>query len=364
MRFTSPRFARAGVAATAALATVSLAACGSDSPAASGTASGDSLDGKIVARVAPAVQQVESVLQGIAKETLAEKGVKFQVANADGDPAKQRSLTEQYIAQGVNALMLTNVDMSGWESTFKDATDKGIAVVNMSGSPISGASVNFNQDQSGPGFEVGKFVGNWLKEKHACQGSVGFMTTVTIPAFQPRTKNAQTQIHQICPEVKFVDPVDAYTPEMGAKAGGNLIQSHPELDAIVSVNDDAAVGAFQAIKEAGKTDPNKFLLTGYDATPEGQKLLEQHTVFQLSWSYAIPYWAAQGARFAMDAIAKKDVPPTARVFGAPVTADNLAEYRKWADAPLDPANQDRFAKLIQTSTVKLSSGDAIGKAFQ
>jgi ABC-type sugar transport system substrate-binding protein len=49
----------------------------------------------------------------------------------------------------------------------------------------------------------------------------------------------------------------------------DVLQSHPNLKAIVACNDDCALGAFQAVKNAGLA--GKILITGVDATPDGIK---------------------------------------------------------------------------------------------
>ncbi len=49
----------------------------------------------------------------------------------------------------------------------------------------------------------------------------------------------------------------------------DVLQSHPNLKAIVACNDDCALGAFQAVKNAGLS--GKILVTGVDATPDGIK---------------------------------------------------------------------------------------------
>jgi len=49
----------------------------------------------------------------------------------------------------------------------------------------------------------------------------------------------------------------------------DVLQSHPDLKGIVACNDDCALGAYQAVKNAGLA--GKVLVTGVDATPDGIK---------------------------------------------------------------------------------------------
>ncbi len=49
----------------------------------------------------------------------------------------------------------------------------------------------------------------------------------------------------------------------------DVLQSHPDLKGIVACNDDCALGAYQAVKNAGLA--GKVLITGVDATPDGIK---------------------------------------------------------------------------------------------
>jgi ribose transport system substrate-binding protein len=340
-----------------------LTACGSGTGAAPQTSGAGALKGALIARSAPAVQDVEAVAQKYMKQQVESYGARWVASQAAGDAGKQRSQAEQFISQGAKALIMTCVSMEGWEPTYAKATEKGIAVVNHSGGPITGATVNQIQDQAKGGEEIGKVVGQWIRDKHNGEGVVGFMATLSIPAFLPRTERARDIIKEMNPNVRFLEPVEAYTPEMGAKAGANLIQANRDMTVLVSVNDDAALGAMQALKEAGKTNPDEFLLTGFDATERAQQLIREKSVLQYSWSYVIPYSFVQAVRYAADKIDGKDVKPTARVVGFMVTGENLEEYVKWANDPLADENQARYAELIETSDRPIKTGDAVGSAF-
>jgi ribose transport system substrate-binding protein len=46
----------------------------------------------------------------------------------------------------------------------------------------------------------------------------------------------------------------------------DVIQSHPHLRAIIGANDNMALGAYQAVKNAGKTD--QIYVAGIDAVPD------------------------------------------------------------------------------------------------
>ncbi len=75
----------------------------------------------------------------------------------------------------------------------------------------------------------------------------------------------------------------------------DVLQSHPNLKAIVAANDNMAMGAFQAVKNAGKA--GEIIITGVDSTPDGIKSittgdLDATTAF---FQYGLAYLSVEAA---------------------------------------------------------------------
>lgn len=66
------------------------------------------------------------------------------------------------------------------------------------------------------------------------------------------------------PDMEVQTAVDMDNPEGGRRATRTLLSAHPELTAIVFVNDFMAVGAMREIRERGLRVPEDISVTGFD----------------------------------------------------------------------------------------------------
>ena len=68
------------------------------------------------------------------------------------------------------------------------------------------------------------------------------------------------------PGIEVVASIAAdWDQEKGLKASEDILQAHPEVDAILGTNDLMAMGAVQAVKGAGRSDD--IIVVGDDAIP-------------------------------------------------------------------------------------------------
>jgi len=75
----------------------------------------------------------------------------------------------------------------------------------------------------------------------------------------------------------------------------DVLQAHPDLSAIVAANDDMAMGAYQAVKNAGKQ--GKVIITGVDATPEAITSITAGELHATSafFQYGLAYLSVEAA---------------------------------------------------------------------
>jgi ribose transport system substrate-binding protein len=57
----------------------------------------------------------------------------------------------------------------------------------------------------------------------------------------------------------------------------DILQAHPDLDAIFGINDDSALGALAAVEKAGKT--GRVKIVGFDAVPEAKEAIKAGKIY-------------------------------------------------------------------------------------
>jgi ribose transport system substrate-binding protein len=195
-----------------------------------------------------------------AQEAAKAAGCDLTIANANNDSAKQNSDIENFVSQGVTALIVVAIDVNGVLPAVKQAKEQGIKTVAIDAKLEDGAVDTFvGVDNEKAGAEAGK----WMVD----QGLVDGKSYGVVDA-----KNSFIQNQREDSFRKAVDAAGAkYTQsvngdnvqEKAATAAQNLVTAQPNLDFIYTTGEPASVGAVAALKGNTKTK-----IVGWDLTKE------------------------------------------------------------------------------------------------
>jgi len=256
-------------------------------------------------------------------------GVELQVEDAQNDVAKQQSQIQNFIAAGVDAIIVNPVDTDATAAMSKIAADAGIPLVYVNREPVNidslpekQAFVASNEVESGTleTQEVCKLLGGKGK-------AVVMMGELSNQAARMRTKDVHDVLAtDACKGIEIVEEQTAnWSRTQGSDLMTNWLSAGVEFDAVIANNDEMAIGAIQALKAAGRS-MDSVVVAGIDATQDALAAMAAGdldvTVFQNA--------AGQG-KGSVDAALKlaKGEPVEKKVY-IPfelVTKDNLAEYQ-------------------------------------
>ncbi len=218
-------------------------------------------------------------------------GVELQVEDADDDVGKQLNQIENFIAAGVDAIVVNAVDTSATEAITEKAAAAGIPLVYVNRQPINVDTLPDNQafvasNEIDSGTLQAKEVCRLLKEQGVTDASILLMQgELSNQAAVMRTKD----VHDVAatPECNFMHVVEEQTGnwqrQQGADLMTNWITAGIKYDAVVANNDEMAVGAIQALKAAG-IPMDQVVVAGVDATQDALVAMQAGdldvTVFQ------------------------------------------------------------------------------------
>ncbi|MCG5476919.1 MAG: sugar ABC transporter substrate-binding protein, partial [Sinorhizobium fredii] len=198
-------------------------------------------------------------------------GVELQIEDAQNDVAKQQSQIQNFIAAGVDAIIVNPVDTDATAAMSKIAADAGIPLVYVNREPVNidslpekQAFVASNEVESGTleTQEVCKLLGGKGK-------AVVMMGELSNQAARMRTKD----IHDVlatdaCKGIEIVEEQTAnWSRTQGADLVTNWLSAGVEFDAVIANNDEMAIGAIQALKAAGRS-MDSVVIGGVDATQD------------------------------------------------------------------------------------------------
>jgi inositol transport system substrate-binding protein len=212
--------------------------------------------------------------------------VNLQVEDAQNDVSKQLSQIQNFAAQGVDAIIVNPVDTDATSAMTKIATEAGIPLVYVNRMPAEAelpekvAFVGSDEKQSGT-----------LQMQEVCKlmGGKGQILLMMGELSNQAARQRTQDVHDVIatPECSGISIVEEQTGNWSRTQGTDLmtnwISSGVQFDAVVSNNDEMAIGAIQALKAAG-VDMGKVIVAGVDATQDALAAMKAGdldvTVFQ------------------------------------------------------------------------------------
>ena len=247
------------------------------SPGASAAASssgGKTIGVSIQNREAQFYQDMESGMNAEAKKY----GYTVRVVDASRDNAKQQSQVEDFIAQHVDAIVLTPYDSQAIGSAIVEANKANIPVftADIANTSKQGVVVaHIASDNVQGGAQAGGLMCAGIPGK---VGTVAIIDEPEVTSVQDRVKGFRQALAQQCPNVKIVADIDGGGERAkGSSVMEDILQSHHDLKGVFGINDDSALGAAKAVEAAGLK--GKVIVIGYDAAPEARTAIANGSMY-------------------------------------------------------------------------------------
>lgn len=199
---------------------------------------------------------------GAQKEAAAD-GYTLTVVDAENDPAKQISSVEDLIQKKVAVILLNPTDSSALAGAVKEANDAHIPVITLDRSVDGGQVVtHIASDNVVGGSVAAKFLIKALNNKGNVIELQGVPGT---SAARDRGQGFDDEIKTSGLKIVAQQPAN-FDRAQGLSVTENLLQAHPDVQAIFAQNDEMALGAVRALDGAKRSN---VLVVGFDGTPDG-----------------------------------------------------------------------------------------------
>jgi ABC-type sugar transport system substrate-binding protein len=214
-------------------------------------------------------------------------GVSLQIEDASDDVSKQLSQVQNFIASGVDAIIINPVNTSATAGITKAAADAGVPLVYVNREPVDveklgpkAAFVASNEAESGT-----------LETKEICKilGGKGNILVIEGQLSNQAAVQRTRDVHDVVasPDCDGIKIIAEQTADWDRTSGRNLMTNWlsrgMHFDAVVSNNDEMAIGAIQAMRAAG-INTKTAVVGGVDATQDALASMKagdlKVTVFQ------------------------------------------------------------------------------------
>jgi simple sugar transport system substrate-binding protein len=210
------------------------------------------------------------------QDSAKQAGIDLKFSDAQQKQENQIKAIRSYIAQKVDVIAFSPVVESGWDTVLKEAKDAGIPVV-LTDRAVDSADTSLYKSFLGSDFvEEGRNAGKWLLEKEKdAKGPVNIFelqgTTGSAPAID--RKKGFEEIIKSNPNLKIVkSQTGDFTRAKGKEVMEAFIKSakadNVKMDVVYAHNDDMALGAIQAMEEAGIKPGKDVLVISMDGTKD------------------------------------------------------------------------------------------------
>ncbi len=215
---------------------------------------------------------------------------------------QQINAIQGWITLGVDAIVVLPIEPTALQPLQRQAQAADIKWLTYLGK-MDGADgfVGFDHAQSGQ--IVAQAAVDWAKANELTDVKALVTTLTPLPSLSPRW----TEVTRIFAEngIEVVAEQDAADQTNGLRVAETILQQHPDLDIIIGMADDAAVGALRAIRLAG-ADPSKMFVGGQDGSLEGLSAVNDGGAYRASAAILINELGANIVDLALNAVRGKE----------------------------------------------------------
>ncbi len=208
----------------------------------------------------------------VTKQEAKKRGINLKFADAQQKQENQIKAIRSFVAQGVDAILLAPVVATGWDSVLQEAKEAKIPVILLDRTIDAPKNLYMTAVTSDLVHE-GRVAGKWLVDTvgdKKCNIVELQGTTGSSPAID-RKKGFGEAIAK----KENLKIIRSQTGDFTRTKGKEVMESFLKAEkggknicALYAHNDDMAVGAIQAIKEAGLKPGKDILIVSIDAVPD------------------------------------------------------------------------------------------------
>ncbi|MGD8203076.1 sugar ABC transporter substrate-binding protein [Pantoea sp. FN0305] len=220
-----------------------------------------------------------TILRTAMQKEMDKNQVQGQMEDAKGDVAQQLQQVQNFIGQGVDAIIVNPVDTNAVKPIMDQASKAGIPLIFVNRRPQ--AELTDKMAYVGSDSELaGRLQMEALAKAINQKGNVAIlMGDLANEATRDRTKGVEAVVAKY-PQIKIVQKQTAkFMRNEAVDVVSNWMTAGDQIDAIASNNDEMAIGALMAL---GKS--SKVLIAGVDGTPDALQQIKNGrmvaTVFQ------------------------------------------------------------------------------------
>ncbi|MBD1566501.1 ABC transporter substrate-binding protein [Vibrio sp. SA48] len=255
---------------------------------------------------------------------LAGDDVNVTLVSSGYDLGQQVSQIDNFIAAGVDMIILNAADSRGIGPAVKRARKEGIIVI-----AVDVAADGANATVTSNNYQAGVIACESIVDRIDGKGDVVIINGPPVSAVQNRVQGCM----DVFDKHKGINVLSHNQNAKGSREGGlevmtSLLIANPKIDAVFAINDPTAIGADLAAKQAQR---NEFFIMGVDGSPDAEEALKRKASLFVGTPAQDPQvMAAEAVRIGYEILQGQDAPEQPVLIPVEmVNRTNIDSYKGW-----------------------------------
>ncbi len=264
------------------------------------------------------------------RDAATRNGVELLEANSASKPDKEVELINTYIANSVDAIVISPLSARASVAALARAHEKGIIIVTYN-TPVEGdlAASFVESDQVDLGASTGRAARAFIERTLEGKAKIAIISGKSqIPEqAMMRINGFKDEVLKL-PGVSIVSEQDAWLAEQATKKVGDILTANPDVDIVWAANEGGTVGAVMSVRNAGKA--GKVSVFGTDISEQlSNFLLDDDRVLQAITGQQPFEIGSMAAEAAVRVLKGQSVEKKSSLPGVLLTREKPDEIRKF-----------------------------------
>lgn len=278
----------------------------------------------------PVLQAFQNALTAAATRV----GDKVISLNAGLNPSQQVSDIQTFITDKVNVIIVFPLALPPLQAALTQAKNAGIKLIGYNALlPGATSAAPFDSDlDQGIIVNGAKAAASYVSTALKGKGNVlGINIGAPVPSLIAMVNNYKADVTAGNPNIKWLETATDATDSLsgGQTAAADAItRYHGNIQAVMSYTDEAAIGAYNALKAAGIKNT---VIIGQQGNSDGIAAIQagkiQGDIDTQPWKEAL-----YALKMAQDLMAGQTLPPIVEYPAVFITKNNLSSYMPWDQA--------------------------------
>lgn len=252
------------------------------------------------------------------------RGIQLDVIDADTNATTQLESIENFITQGVDAIIISPVEPESLAPVVKEAEDQGIKVICES-NRIEGSDTVVGVTNYDCAYDLGTHFAGYCKENDI-DPKLLILGYESLENCRQRVEGFKAGMEDAGLTYEVLTEIDGGFRETSLNVATDAFTAHPDINAIFGINDDSTIGAVEAAKALGMDlDSICAILYGLEGKA-GRNALYEGGAYKFALASFPEAVGMTCVDAAVSAIEGEELPDTCEAKTAVVTREDFEDY--------------------------------------